>query len=77
MSKRSWHVVPNPKGGWSVRHAGAERATRVFHTQQEATKSARTIARKERTELYVHGRDGTIRHKDSYGVDPFPSRDKR
>lgn len=77
MAKRSQHVVPSLKGGWSVRQSGATRASRNFDTQAEAKEYGRTIAKRERTELYVHGRDGTIREKNSYGSDPHPPRDKR
>lgn len=77
MRKVSRHVVPNPKGGWSVRHSGADRAGRVFDTQEAAVKYGRRVAKDERTELYVHRKDGTIRTKDSYGNDPLPPRDKR
>ena len=34
--KKDQHVAPNPRGGWSVRHTGAARATRVFETQKAA-----------------------------------------
>ena len=76
--KKSQHVVPNPKGGWSVRPSGATRATRVFDTQKDAVSFAKTQARKESAELYVHRRDGTIQERDSFGRDdPCPPRDKR
>jgi hypothetical protein len=71
------HVVPNPRGGWSVRHTGATRATRVFDTQEDAVQYARDVAKRESAELYVHRRDGTIKQKDSYGSDPFPPGHKR
>lgn len=74
--KKDQHVVANPRGGWSVRHTGAARATRVFDKQEDAVHYARDIARKESSELYVHRRDGTIREKNSYGKDPFPPKDK-
>ena len=77
MTKTTRHVVANPKGGWSVRQSGASRATRVFETQEDAVKFGKTVAKKERTELYVHRADGTIRQKDSYGADPMPPRDRR
>jgi hypothetical protein len=70
------HVIPNLRGGWSVRHTGAARATRVFDRQEDAVEYARDIARKEHSELYVHRRDGTIREMSRYGNDPFPPRDK-
>ena len=71
MSKKGQHVVPNG-GKWSVRKAGASRATGTYATQHEAIERARQIARNQRTELYIHGRDGRIRARDSYGDDPFP-----
>lgn len=75
--KKDQHVVANPRGGWSVRHTGAARATRVFERQEDAVQYARKIARRESVELYIHRRDGTIKEKDSYGHDPLPARDKR
>ena len=77
MSKVSKHVVPNPSGGWSVKNSGATRASRTFDTQQQAVTYARDAAKKGGTELYVHGRDGTIKNKNSYGNDPMSPRDKK
>jgi Uncharacterized protein conserved in bacteria (DUF2188) len=76
MTKTSKHVVPNPSGGWSVKNSGATRASRTFDTQVEAVKYGRTAARNARSELYIHGRDGTIKNKNSYGSDPFPPKDQ-
>lgn len=73
MRKRNQHVVPHEEG-WAVRGAGSQRATSVHRTQREAIASGRRIARKQGTELFVHGRDGRIRERDSYGNDPFPPR---
>lgn len=71
MSKKGQHVVPND-GKWSVRRTGSSRASGTYNTQQEAVEKAREIARNQHTELYVHGRDGRIRKRDSYGGDPHP-----
>lgn len=70
------HVVPNPKGGWDVKGAGNSRATKHTATQSEAIKIAKDIARNQKSEAVIHGRDGRIRDKDSYGNDPVPPRDK-
>ena len=51
---------------------GNKRATSFHDTQAEATERAREIARWEKSELLVHGRDGEIRSRDSFGHDPFP-----
>ena len=71
MEKKGQHVVPS-NGKWSVRRAGASKATKSYATQAEAISRAREIARNQGTELYIHGRDGRIRERDSYGSDPFP-----
>ena len=77
MRKTSKHVVPSSSGGWAVKNSGAVRASRTFDTQAEAVVYGRTAAKKERSELYIHGRDGTIKNKNSYGNDPHPPHDKR
>jgi len=71
MTKKAQHVVPNG-GKWSVRRTGAERVSGTFSTQNEAIERARNLARSQETELYIHGRDGRIRERTSYGRDPFP-----
>lgn len=71
MSKKAQHVVPSG-GKWSVRSTGSARASGTFETQKEAIDSARLKARRDGSELYVHGRDGRIRDRSSFGRDPFP-----
>ncbi len=73
MTAKNQHVVPRG-GRWAVRKAGAERVTRHFDTQHEAIKAARGLARNQGGEVFIHGRDGRIRERDSYGNDPFPPR---
>ena len=71
MSKPGQHVVPNGSK-WSVRRAGASKASGTFATQAEAIARAREIARKQATELFIHGTDGRIRERNSYGNDNHP-----
>ena len=71
MPRKGQHVVPRDSK-WAVRKSGADRVTRKYEIQQEAIEAAREIARNQRTEVYIHGRDGRIRERDSYGNDPFP-----
>jgi len=71
MKKRNVHVVP--KGGnWAVKSAGTSRPAKVTSTQQEAIDRAREIAQNNQSEMLVHGRNGRIRQKNSFGNDPFP-----
>ncbi len=67
------HVVKRDVGS-AVRGAGNSRDTSIHRTQAEAIDAARQIARNQQAELIVHGEDGRIRQKDSYGHDPFPPR---
>jgi Uncharacterized protein conserved in bacteria (DUF2188) len=73
MSSKGQHVVPSG-GKWSVRRTGASRASGTFATQGEAVDRARDAAQKQGTELYIHGRDGRIRERSSYGKDSYPSK---
>lgn len=71
MSKNV-HVVP-ADGGWNVKVEGGM-GTSHFRTQDEAVRVGRSLARGNRSEHIIHGRDGRIRQRDSYGSDPFPPR---
>jgi len=72
MTKRTnQHVVPH-KDGWAVKGAGNSKASSVHKTQKEAIGRARDLAKDVKTELLVHGKDGKIRERDSYGNDPYP-----
>jgi hypothetical protein len=66
------HVVPGD-GGWNVKVEGSAGASH-FRTQGEAIEAGRSLARGNRSEHIIHGRDGRIRQRDSYGSDPFPPR---
>lgn len=74
MPKPSQHVVPN-RGGWSVRSSGSKRASHTFPTRQEAIDVARKKAKKQGTEVYIHGRDGRISERSSFGSDPHPPKE--
>jgi hypothetical protein len=71
MSHKNQHVVPHPEG-WAVKGEGNSRATSVHQTQHEAVEAARAIAVNQHSELFVHGRNGQIRERNTYGDDPFP-----
>jgi hypothetical protein len=55
---------------WAVKEEGATEPLAVFKTQSEAWEKAKSIARKERTEAFLHGRDGQVRERNTYGHDP-------
>ena len=66
------HVTPHKNGGWQVKGAGNTRATARTETQAEAIRLARDIAINKGSEVVIHGRNGQIREKNSYGNDPHP-----
>ncbi|MFA5577640.1 MAG: DUF2188 domain-containing protein [Tissierellaceae bacterium] len=68
---KNQHVVPHGKG-WAVKGAGNRKTTSVHRTQEGARKAARKIAINQRSEVVIHGGNGRIRAKNSYGNDPFP-----
>lgn len=76
MTKKDIHVVPH-QSGWASKKEGAARAGVVVDTQKEAIDRARQQAIRERVEVVIHKRDGTIRDSDSYGNDPHPPKDKK
>lgn len=65
------HIVPHANG-WAVQGAGNSRATAVHNTQAAAIQQGRQIAQNNRSELLIHGRNGQIRERDSFGNDPHP-----
>ena len=71
ISKKNQHVVPH-KCGWAVKRVGNPRASSVYNTQREAIKAARKAAIRQSSEMVVHGRNGRIRERSTYGSDPFP-----
>lgn len=77
MSKgKNQHVVKH-SDGWAVKGAGNSKATKVTQTQKEAINAAEDIARNQKSDTKVHGRDGRIRAGNSYGNDPHPPIDKK
>lgn len=70
------HVVPHDDG-WAVRKPGADRVSSLHRTQNAAINKAIQGAKTDKSEVVIHGRNGKIRDKDSYGNDPFPPRDTK
>lgn len=67
------HITPRSIG-WAVKTAGAERAATIVPTQAAAAAIGRQLAINRSSELLIHGRNGQIREKNSYGNDPESSK---
>lgn len=63
------HVVPH-ENGWAVLGQGNERYSKITETQAEAIGHARNTAINQKSELFIHGKNGQIRERNSYGNDP-------
>ena len=67
MSRVSVSKHPN---GWKAKVAGNERASQVYTTQAECREFGIGLAKKLGAEFTLHGENGRIREKNSYGNDP-------
>lgn len=76
MGKKDIHVVPH-QDGWATKKEGSSRAGRVTDTQKQAIDQAVTQAKRDKVEVVIHRKDGTIRDSDSYGNDPSRPKDKK
>ena len=71
MSKANIHVVPH-EGKWAIKREGEKTPLEIHDTQKKAAKRGREIAKADKVELLIHGRDGRIRERSSFGNDPYP-----
>ncbi len=76
MAKRKIHVVPRGSE-WAVQREGATKPSKITDTKRDALEIGRQQAKRAKTELVIHGKDGKIQDSDSYGPDPCPPKDKK
>ena len=72
ISSRTFTSRPTATSGRSREEA--QGASCTHDTQKEAEKKGRHIARNDKTEFVLHGQQGQIRERDSYGSDPDSSK---
>lgn len=72
-SSSNQHVLPR-SDGWAVKKAGASRDTKVFQKQSDAITYAKEVAKNNKSELFIHSKDGRIRERNTYGPDHNPPR---
>ena len=75
MAKRNQHVVPLGNG-WAVKGEGNSKYTAITENKREATVIARNIAKNNKAEIVIHGKDGKIQDKDSYDNNPVLPKEK-
>ncbi len=64
------HVVPADGGKWTVRIEDTDGTGPTYDTQQEAIASGTEAAQQAKVELIIHGDDGRIRERNSFGNEP-------
>ena len=65
---KNQHVVAHDDR-WAVKEEGGSVPVATFRTQGQAWERAKAIARRERSEAVLHGKDGRIRERNIYGAD--------
>lgn len=65
------HTVQNQDGKWVNKQDGQQIGP-AHSTQEKAIDQGRDLAKVSRVDHSIHGRDGKIREKNSYGPDKFP-----
>ena len=70
---RNQHVVSRGEG-WAVEAEGEAKPVAIFKTQSEAWEKAKSIARKLRSEAFLHAKNGQVRARNTYGYDPRRSK---
>lgn len=76
----NYHVTKNKDDTWSVKQAGAEKASGTYETQAEAETAAKEFcANSGGGEVRIHDLDGKIRDSDTVppGNDPCPPKDTK
>ncbi len=73
MATQDIHVTTQGNE-WAVKTEGSERASSVHTTQAAAIQAGRAQAKRNESELLVHGRNGRIRLRSTYGKDPVRSK---
>lgn len=68
---KNYHAVKHG-GKWAVEGEGNSRASSVHSTQAEAWGATKDLARRNSGEAFLHGENGRIRERNTYGHDPYP-----
>jgi hypothetical protein len=75
MAKKNQHIVPLGNG-WAVKGEGNSKYTAITETKKDALGIGKQIAKNNKSELVIHGKDGRIQNKNSFGNDKNPPKDK-
>lgn len=74
MFKRHRHHEVPHENGWAVRREGAQRASSVARTKEQAVEHAHDVVLRECGAVIIRCGNGTIQKERTCGNDPFPQR---
>ena len=66
MENHNQHVIPLGRA-WAVKKEGSNRFTVITDKKRDAVKVARELAKHQKSELIIHGKDGSVKEKSNYG----------
>ena len=72
MTKNIHTVFNSDRGMWENKHEGHGPPLSSHHTKENAMEKGRKIAGERKVEHLIHGKNGKIHERNSYGNDPFP-----
>ena len=75
MANKNIHTVYNrERTMWENKKEGSSAPLSSHHTKEKALDRGEHIAEGRNVEHFIHGKDGKIQERNSYGNDPFPPR---
>ena len=76
MGNKNIHTVPSGNK-WAVKREGTKEPISTHNIKANAMQKAVVQAKKDHVEHVIHGQNGRIQDKDSYGNDPNPPKDNK
>jgi hypothetical protein len=75
MSRRNIHTVYNNDASrWENKEEGNKTPLSTHQKKDNALDRGEKMAEEANVEHFIHGKDGKIQERNSYGNDPFPPR---
>lgn len=72
MAKNIHTVYNSDNQRWENKREGSDTPISWHYTKNNAMDSGRSLAKNRDVEHFIHGKDGKIQERNSYGNDPFP-----
>lgn len=69
MRKKANHITTTNEKYWRVVKSGADRASRKFDNKSDAIKYGIMLSKKEKTDLFIHKKNGMIENSKSFSKD--------